>query len=133
MGQQYAEDAGRASHWIANRRLWFHEPREPLSMNLVCQIKTVRLVLGARGLVFSGQPGVALSTNTTASSLEARQTRAYRALGVGLGGRRGWGELDKHYGKVWVARTGLRRADGGGGPSGEPEVTPASNTCRGGS
>jgi hypothetical protein len=49
-----------------------------------------------------------------------------------MGSRRGWGGLDKHYGEVWVARTRLRQADGGGGPSGEPNVTPASNTRRGG-
>jgi hypothetical protein len=83
--------------------------------------------LGTRGSVSSGQPGAALSADT-----EMRQTGASRALGVGLGSRRGWGGLDKHYGEVWVARTGLRWADDGGGPSGEPKVTPASNTRRGG-
>jgi hypothetical protein len=88
--------------------------------------------LGARGLVSSGQPRAALSADTTAQSSAARQTVASRALGVGLGSWRGWGGLDKHYVKVWVARTGLRRADDGGGPSSELKVTLASNTCRGG-
>jgi hypothetical protein len=66
-------------------------------------------------------------------SLEARQTGASRALGVGLGSRSGCGELDKHYDEVWVASTGLGWVDGGGGPSGKPKATPASNTRRGGS
>jgi hypothetical protein len=86
-----------------------------------------------RGLVSSGQPGAALSADTAAPSSEARQTGASRVLGVGLGRWRGWGELDKHYGEVYVARTGPRREDGRGGPSGEPKVTLASNTRRGGS
>jgi hypothetical protein len=83
--------------------------------------------LGARGLVSSGHPGATLSVDTAAQSSEARQTGVSRALGVGLGSRRGWGGLDKHYGKVGVTRMGLRRADGGGGTSVGPEVTPASN------
>ena len=69
--------------------------------------------------------------DTAAQSPEARQTGASMALGVGLGSRRGWGGLGKHYGEVWVPRIGLRRADDGGGPSGEPKVTLASNTHRG--
>ena len=131
MGQQYEEDTGRVGHWIVDRWLWFHKPREPLSMTSGRQIKTGRFGFGTRGLVSSGQLGVALSADTAAQSPEARQTGASRTLGVGLGSQRGWGGLGKHYGKVWVPRTGLRRADGGGGPSGEPKVTLASNTRRG--
>jgi hypothetical protein len=65
-------------------------------------------------------------------SSEARQTGDSRVLRGGLGSRRGWGGLGKHYGEVWVARTGLRWANGGGVTSGKPKVTPASNTRRGG-
>jgi hypothetical protein len=74
---------------------------------------------------------VALSADTAAQSPEVRQTGASRALGVGLGSQRGWGGLGKHYGMVWVPRTGLRWENGGGGSSGEPKVTLASNTRRG--
>jgi hypothetical protein len=49
-GQRYAEGVGRAGHWIADRRRWFHEPRKLLSVNLGRQIKTRRLRWGARVL-----------------------------------------------------------------------------------
>jgi hypothetical protein len=47
--------------------------------------------MGVGGFAFSGQLGVARSADTAAPSLEARQTRAPRALGVGLGSQIGWG------------------------------------------
>ena len=48
--QRYVEGAGRAGHWIVDRRRWFHEPREQLFVNLGRQIKIGRLRWGARGL-----------------------------------------------------------------------------------
>jgi hypothetical protein len=42
--------------------------------------------MGTRDFTFTGQPRAMLPADTT-----ARQTRASRALGVGLGIQRGWG------------------------------------------
>jgi hypothetical protein len=47
--------------------------------------------MGVGGFAFSGQLGVARSVDMAAPSPEARQTRAPRALGVGLGSQIGWG------------------------------------------
>jgi hypothetical protein len=72
---------------ILDQRFWFHGPHESLSAHLGHPIKTGRLGLGARGFIFSGQPGAALSVVMAAQSPEARETRASKVLGV-----------------VWVAR-----------------------------
>jgi hypothetical protein len=46
--------------------------------------------MGIWDIAFAGQPEAALHTGTTAPSLEARQTRVPRALGVGPDSWSGW-------------------------------------------
>jgi hypothetical protein len=82
---------GRAGHWIADRRLCFHEPREPLSLNVDHKFRTRRLGWALGGFTFIGQLGAALPADSAAQSPVAKQTGAPRVLGVGLGSRRGWG------------------------------------------
>jgi hypothetical protein len=56
-GGQYAEDAGRGGHWIADRWLLFHEPCEPLSVNQGHQIKTGRIGREGFSLLWSARGG----------------------------------------------------------------------------
>jgi hypothetical protein len=130
MGQRCAEGAGRAGHWIADQRLWFHELREPLSMNPSRQIRTWRLEWAPGGFTFSGRPGAAPNADSATQTPEARQTGAPRALGIGLDSQRGWGGLSESYGWASVAGMGLRQADGGGGVLDGLGNTPASNRAQ---
>jgi hypothetical protein len=69
-----------------------------------------------RGFISFGQTGEASFTPVVKQPPEVRHT--WILLGR-YGGRRsqeGWGGPCEHYGKAWVARMGLRRANGGGGP-----------------
>jgi hypothetical protein len=117
-GQQNAEGAGRAGHWIADRRLWFHEPREQLSANPGHKIRTGRL-----GWAPGALPSPVSQGQRTPRT---RWRRHWRRGRPGLLGR---------YGLVWVAgevgddlirimvRSGLHeRGWGGQTAEGEPSI-----------